>query len=407
MSEWSDLMLENKKPHRKTLIFLSPNIWDTHNQQIQLFAKSLSIKYNVVYVCTSAIDESTISISEFTNANKLRRLVKFLVSLMNRSSFIQAPIFITLHKYSGEDNISPSDKFLYKLQVRLTSLILSFESHAFMWCTTVLFDGLWKEVRGVTWIYDFFDRYPNETKKVIENEKWLLNNSARVLVNSDYYFRLATKALKKTKMKSVIKIPVGYDLNRYLKVSPYSKKGKVTVGYQGGISDRMDFELTLDTIIKNPDINFVFVGPIYLESNHFPKKQMETFEFIGKLKRLPNVKIVKFEKSVKKLATIISSFNIGWIPYNTRIKFNKFSTPNKFYEYSAVGLPVISTPLGVLKEFQKTTFFFKTPEQFSKLVRKITLLNSKNYVLESKKIAVVNNIDKKLNAVIDILSKLD
>lgn len=77
----------------------------------------------------------------------------------------------------------------------------------------------------------------------------------------------------------------------------------------------------------------------------------------------------------------MQKFDIGWIPYNIDLRFNHYSHPTKFFEYCALGLPVLTTPLLSLQEYKNNLFFFSNQLSFKK---QISIITSKNQAKISK-----------------------
>ena len=71
---------------------------------------------------------------------------------------------------------------------------------------------------------------------------------------------------------------------------------------------------------------------------------------------------------------ILSLFTAGLIPYDIRDSFTYTSHPMKTYDYLGSGLPVISSPLPSLVQYEKTGFVHiaHTPEQFVQYVKKLS-----------------------------------
>ena len=62
-----------------------------------------------------------------------------------------------------------------------------------------------------------------------------------------------------------------------------------------------------------------------------------------KIKEYKNAKFVG-EVDYKDVPNLIRNFDIGIIPYKLN-SFNLGTNPNKFFEYSAIGVPCISTDI--------------------------------------------------------------
>ncbi len=396
--------------HKKTIFFLSPIPKKFHNKQITYFAHYLAKKYNVLYFDCSDIKVNSLSLFEIISIKgNFIRYIHFIKSTINqRLAFIDDPIIFTLYSYRNTGKILYIDKLLFNLQVNLISFIASGSLNSFIWTSTCDFPDIWRSLKWKKWIFDFFDRFSDSSARIKENEKWLIEKSELIFVSSIYYQKLAMELKNDKNKRNIVMSPIGYKLDKYLAKKPDKKKSKrITVGFEGGISDRLDFKLIISVIRANPEIDYIFVGPVYRNSSHSSDKPYSTLTFLKKLSQLPNARLVPYISDENKLVSIISEFHIGWIPYNVQVNFNKYSTPNKFYEYVATGLPVISTPLRVLEDYPFFVTFVNNPIQFKVAVEQILSKETKSMARKRKEFARENNIDKKYYVVWKELSKID
>jgi teichuronic acid biosynthesis glycosyltransferase TuaH len=110
------------------------------------------------------------------------------------------------------------------------------------------------------------------------------------------------------------------------------------IGYAGSIERRLNYELISELIQTNPDINFVFAGPLMPE--FVPEWFMNTpnLHYIG---RLP------FED----MPGLIKGFDIAIIPFK-KDEVSRTIFPLKLFEYLGAGKPVIATDFNPdLEEF--------------------------------------------------------
>lgn len=127
---------------------------------------------------------------------------------------------------------------------------------------------------------------------------------------------------------------------------------KPIIGYLGGIKKLLDFELLTQLIVDNPNCYFVFIGLLYKDAE---------FQF-EQLLKYNNVIWIKF-KEPEELPGYVRKFNVGILPF----KINKFTEgvfPNKFLEYMAAGIPIVSTALPDLEEYSSIIGFSKDYIEF-------------------------------------------
>lgn len=397
--------------HNKTLLLLSPIPWDFHNRQLQLFSQKLSNNFNIVFLDTLN-NKTTRLIDLMRSGNSLKKYGSFIKKLIKkRSTLIKRPVIVTIKSYNIFEEYSSIDLVLYKFQINLIALLSSRQRLFIIWAYTPIFPQILKQMKNAIWFYDFFDRIfnlesKNKDKLVRNNESWLINHSKNVFVSSSYYRKIANRILKKRHDKKIIITSTGYNLKYHLRAKPKpSTSNKIVIGYAGGISDRLDFSLTLSTIQKNPDLNFIFVGPIFKDPWLIYKKEYNISQFIKELQNFSNATIHHSRKRLKDQIRLVSGFTIGWIPYNLELAFNQFSTPTKFFEYCAIGLPVISTSLPVLKEYSNFAKFIDKPGDFQPAVNKLLAAQNDQKLISRKKFAQKHDLEQKYRQIIKILPK--
>ena len=134
-----------------------------------------------------------------------------------------------------------------------------------------------------------------------------------------------------------------------------------TIGYVGNISAfRLDFELISELLSKSKGFDFVFAGPI--------ESDPETQTWIGRIKEYKNAKFVG-EIPYKDVPNLIQNFDVGIIPYQLN-SFNLGTNPNKFFEYSAMGVPCISTDIPSLRKFLPQISIGHTSNEWANLIKK-------------------------------------
>lgn len=126
--------------------------------------------------------------------------------------------------------------------------------------------------------------------------------------------------------------------NKLLEKPIYIKSDTINVGYVGNLQMTLiDYENLVKTVLENPILNFVFIGP-YKKSNLGGETK---FDEIDTLKSLQNTYFTG-ELPKPKLVNILPFFDIFWLCYNN----NKFpvevSNSHKILEYLSTGKVVIS-----------------------------------------------------------------
>jgi glycosyltransferase involved in cell wall biosynthesis len=254
---------------------------------------------------------------------------------------------------------------------------------------------------GYTLVYDCVDYYPSFNKQAQQQHVKLMSRSNYVFANSK---NLAGQ-LKKVR-PDIFTVPLGFatELFKNIKVLQTTKNKKLfIVGYIGSISDRLDFSLLETVVSKLPTIQFTFIGPI--ERDVFGKKDTALAQ-MESLTRYQNVRWIK-GVAKKKIPSIISTFDIGIIPYRSNLAFNQFSFPMKTLEYFAAGKPVISTGIRELRQFQKQGLVSieNTSDEF---IKSIKYLQKNGWAKDKQKlqhtIALNHSWQKKVDAIWKVIN---
>jgi glycosyltransferase involved in cell wall biosynthesis len=124
--------------------------------------------------------------------------------------------------------------------------------------------------------------------------------------------------------------------------------GKPIVGYSGAIAPWVDWDLLTLVIKDNPQIQFVFIGTLF-QMRNFPLK-MSNVKYLGL-------------KHYAQLPAYLQNFTVGIIPFRIT-EMTKGCNPIKLYEYYAIGLPVMATPLPELISVPKI-YLDNDPTRFS------------------------------------------
>ena len=110
---------------------------------------------------------------------------------------------------------------------------------------------------------------------------------------------------------------------------PIIKSNKPIVGYYGYLADWIDFELLNKTIKNYPEYNFIFIGKSTGNCYNKTLNKSANCYFLG-------------YKEYKELYKYSQHFNCALIPFKNG-KIAKATSPNKLFEYMAVGCPVVCT----------------------------------------------------------------
>lgn len=198
----------------------------------------------------------------------------------------------------------------------------------------------------------------------VRNKKMLISLENRVLKRADLLISSSqTLGDRKIKQCGVIDkkfefIPNGVDINRFKIDKEWDKTKQISrprIGFVGTIEKRRMDCVLLNTIIKrNPNWNFIFIGP--------------HDEFVNK--EITGDNVFFFERVLgDKIPEVIASFDVGIIPYLVDKQDMDYVFPRKACEFLASGKPVISTPLKELVVFGEHVIVANNIDEFEKGIR--------------------------------------
>ena len=113
-------------------------------------------------------------------------------------------------------------------------------------------------------------------------------------------------------------------------------KEKPVVGYAGKMQEMVDVQLVEKLVASLPEVNFVFIGQILRP------------QWVKQLWQYPNVYHLG-DKNYSDLPAYLAAFDICTIPYSVQRQHG--GDPIKFYEYLAMGKPVVTTNIGGVSDF--------------------------------------------------------
>ncbi|MFC1646812.1 hypothetical protein ACFL1A_00880 [Patescibacteria group bacterium] len=247
-------------------------------------------------------------------------------------------------------------------------------------------------------IYDCVDYHGTSNSQA---EKKLIIASDWVFVNSNTLYKLHQKIRPDVQL-----VPLGFDLKTFsqknIRSVPRMPQGNPVVGYVGGINSRLDYMLLTKIVKSNPDINFIFLGPFQRhEKDAVFKKNVKP-----KIDLLFREKNSFYYPSQEKILIplIIKHFDICIIPYDIKLKFNKYAFPMKLFEYFYMGKPVVSTEIAELKKFPKLVRIAEAPGQWSKEINNLLKSSwSRENIKKQKRYARQNSWDNKFSKMTNII----
>ncbi|GIP35119.1 glycosyltransferase [Paenibacillus sp. J2TS4] len=167
-------------------------------------------------------------------------------------------------------------------------------------------------------------------------------------------------------------------------ISNLVKKGNPIIGYYGAIEQWFDSELIKELAEKNPHWQFFFIGKNNLDQEDLIASNIH---FLGQIE-------------YNKLFSYAVHFDVAIIPFKVNDLTNCVS-PVKFFEYQAIGLPVVSTPIAEMLQYENDfVAVANNSAGFSEAIEK--LLNNANKDLaikEGKRFADANRWSSRIDIV--------
>ena len=315
--------------NQKKIIFLAKTSLDYYLHPYRtLYAKELSKSENEVFW----INEPTKNLFKFIRQFFLARTLEKKVNVFTPLLFTP-----TLH------NLNSFNAWMLQIQL-------------FIFCGTLNSNGV------VLWsVYCHHERivkhYPQAYKIYWPGDLFELNSEREVLSLYDLIMPLTEESISHLKEfycgKSFLST-TGCDWElfdqEFQRSFKKNNKGgnKPIVGYIGNISSfRLDFEILKKLVSNSTDWVFIFYGPI--------EQDRDTLKSVNDLSCFENCNFAG-ELDYDQVPAAIASFSAGIIPYKLN-EFNLGTNPNKFFEYSAMGVPCISSRIPSLQKFSDFIVF--------------------------------------------------
>jgi hypothetical protein len=210
--------------------------------------------------------------------------------------------------------------------------------------------------------YDAMDNFPEfysgySRLSMSKIEKEISGLTQKIFVSSSY---LATK------FYSGIKIFNGYDMTSLPPISnPLTKDShQIIFGYIGTIGKWFDWPVVINLAQQFPDALIRLIGPQYVKYSGALPKNIELFP----------------ECPQSEAITYLNKFTVGLIPFKQNT-LTQAIDPIKYYEYRAMGLPVISTRFGEMntRNHQQGVYFFDECNQ-DKITEALSDKDNKNNI---------------------------
>jgi teichuronic acid biosynthesis glycosyltransferase TuaH len=171
--------------------------------------------------------------------------------------------------------------------------------------------------------------------------------------------------------------------------SAFSELRRPIVGYAGGLSARVDFQL-LRRVAREIEGTLVLVGPVLDDAG---RKEIETLGAMSNITWLGH-------KDEEAARDCVAGFDVGLIPY-VKVRHTLGCNPAKLYEYLAAGVPVVATDLPLLRYFDDVIHVAADADAFVSAVRVATACEGKHTegARRRRELACLHSYD----AIVDLL----
>jgi hypothetical protein len=117
------------------------------------------------------------------------------------------------------------------------------------------------------------------------------------------------------------------------------------LGYLGNITGRISVPLLAEILTEHPEWHFVSFG----KTNGLS---------------LSNAHVLPWQ-SRREASAILDGLDVGFMPYDCSDPKNLHCAPLKLFDYFARGIPIVSTPILYLRQFEALVYLGTTPRELA------------------------------------------
>jgi hypothetical protein len=175
------------------------------------------------------------------------------------------------------------------------------------------------------------------------------------------------------------------------------------LAYVGNVNNRFDFSFIHKLANLTPSFSYIFIGK--LDPKFDGLNNINFNQEIDKLRMLKNVYLLGFKEKIN-IPKYINYIDIGFIPYNVSLEFNKLCNPMKIQEYFYYGKPVIITSIPSVKQYQPYVKIVSSPQNAMETI--FNLIENKWSIIDQKaqrSISSTNSITNRINHINTIILK--
>lgn len=256
---------------------------------------------------------------------------------------------------------------------------------------------------GYKIIYDYYDELSDD----ISNTKNSQNSHKRLAkINPQIILATSQRLYDDMKLtfpnKDIYLIKNGVTIEDFVKPEAEIPKdmieivnqGKPIIGYYGLIANWLDLDLVEKCLKNRPDYNFVFIGKQHAGCNYKHLLEYPNFYFLG-------------HKDYKELYKYSTRFDCAILPFKLG-DVAKATSPNKLFEFMAVGLPSVCTRDMIECRGFEGVFISDDNESFVRDIDKVLLMSKYEVIIKKlKETALANTWKSKADKIYEIIKSLD
>lgn len=311
----------------KKLLYIMGIDWQWIFQRPQILAKYLSADYDITVVFPRSI-------------------------LKKRSPVSACPPFRILWTLPYQEK----NAFIGKISARLNQNVFKdIYSYDYVYINYPLYGRYIPEDYGGKVIYDCMDNheslYPDQKRvyKILVQEQRLVKRSNLLLVSAQ---ALAEKMNKIAGCEKSILLRNGTVPNRVYPLKKPEKRQLYSIAYIGTIASWFDYPSILESLKHCPQVEYHLIGPANEKAD------------------CPGI-IYEGSVSHEHLGSLAEKYDCLVMPFVVN-DIVRFVDPVKLYEYIAFGKCIVSIYYPEIERFRDFVFFYRTPEEYRKLLDKLT-----------------------------------
>lgn len=186
-------------------------------------------------------------------------------------------------------------------------------------------------------------------------------------------------------------LPHGVDYDHFTDLKPSRELDNIKkpiIGFFGMLSEWVDINLIKEVAQSKPEWSFLFIGNTDIDLS--PYRGIDNLIFHGPV-------------PYKELPSVAKQFDIGMIPFQVN-QLTKAVNPLKFLEYACLGLPVISTELPELRQYDEHVTFISDKGSFIQAVDELLAGDGDDKQKSRIKLAFDNSWLSRSRRVLEIIS---